>query len=99
MATFIECASLSDGEMQQTAREIGFSETSFIVSDQQWNGGCDVRIFTPGEEIDFAGHPTLGTAFVIQKEIIRRLVDKVVLNIRSCPACGGKWEWRILWGK
>jgi trans-2,3-dihydro-3-hydroxyanthranilate isomerase len=41
-----------------------------------------VRIFTPGEEVPFAGHPTLGTAYVIAREILRRPVEKVVLNLK-----------------
>jgi trans-2,3-dihydro-3-hydroxyanthranilate isomerase len=61
---------LSDSDMQRIAREINFSETTFILSETPRNGGYDVRIFTPGEEVPFAGHPTLGTAHVIRNEII-----------------------------
>jgi trans-2,3-dihydro-3-hydroxyanthranilate isomerase len=82
LATFLDCDSLSDEEMQQIAREINFSETTFILSPEQKNGGYDVRIFTPGKELDFAGHPTLGTAFIIQKQIIQQPVEKVVLNLK-----------------
>ncbi len=82
LATFLNCDSLRDEEMQQIAREINFSETTFILTDKQQNGGYDVRIFTPGKELDFAGHPTLGTAFIIQKHIIRQPVAKVVLNLK-----------------
>lgn len=63
LATFVDCESLSAQEMQKIAKEINFSETTFITSRQPKNGGCDVRIFTPNAEIDFAGHPTLGTAY------------------------------------
>lgn len=82
LATFVDCDSLKDKEMQQIAREINFSETTYILSAEQKNGGYDVRIFTPGKELDFAGHPTLGTAFIIQKHIIRQPVEKVVLNLK-----------------
>jgi trans-2,3-dihydro-3-hydroxyanthranilate isomerase len=61
---------LSDVEMQAIAREFHFSETTFILSARQRAGGFDIRIFTPTAEVPFAGHPTLGTAFVIQQEII-----------------------------
>ena len=60
---------LSDSDMQRIAREINFSETTFILSETLRNGGYDVRIFTPGEEVPFAGHPTLGSAHVIRNEI------------------------------
>ncbi|MGL6283320.1 MAG: PhzF family phenazine biosynthesis protein, partial [Microcoleaceae cyanobacterium] len=56
-----EVADLSDQEMLQIAREINYSETTFIMSDQPVNGGYAVRIFTPAKELPFAGHPTLGT--------------------------------------
>jgi trans-2,3-dihydro-3-hydroxyanthranilate isomerase len=71
--------------MQQIAREINFSETTFVVSDLPRDGGYDVRIFTPAAEIDFAGHPTLGTAFVIQQYLIGQSVEQVVLNLRVGP--------------
>ncbi len=73
---------LSDTEMQQITQEMHFSETTFILSDQPRNGGFDVRIFTPENEVDFAGHPTLGTAYVIQKKIIQKPVETVVLNLK-----------------
>jgi trans-2,3-dihydro-3-hydroxyanthranilate isomerase len=73
---------VSDAEMQRIAREVNFSETTFITSDEEHDGGYDVRIFTPKEEVPFAGHPTLGTAYVIRKEIVRRPVDEVLLNLK-----------------
>jgi trans-2,3-dihydro-3-hydroxyanthranilate isomerase len=73
---------VSDAEMQKIAREVNFSETTFITSDEEHDGGYDVRIFTPKEEVPFAGHPTLGTAYVIRKEIVRRPVDEVLLNLK-----------------
>jgi len=85
LATFLHCGDLSDREMQQIAREINFSETTFVLSDQPRNGGHDVRIFTPKAEIDFAGHPTLGTAFVIQRYLLEQAIEQVVLNLRVGP--------------
>lgn len=82
LATFIDCASLSDAEMQQIAREINFSETTFITSREPRNGGYDVRIFTPKAEVDFAGHPTLGTAHVIRNVLKLTSADEVILNLR-----------------
>ena len=67
--------------MQQLAKEINFSETTFVLSDVPENGGYSVRIFMPEVEVDFAGHPVLGTAYVIQREIIREPVGQVLLNL------------------
>lgn len=82
LAVVRDAKALSDIEMQQIAKEINFSETTFILSDQKRNGGYDVRIFTPKEELPFAGHPTLGTAYVIQHEIIREPVETIILNLK-----------------
>ena len=73
---------LTKPEMQKIAREINYSETTFIITDKKRDDGYDVRIFTPKEEIPFAGHPTLGTAYVIREEIIGKPVEKVVLNLK-----------------
>ena len=82
LAVFRNVAGISEAEMQQIAKEMHFSETSFILSEEKRNGGYDVRIFTPEHEIPFAGHPTIGTAYLIQQEIIKELVEKVVLNLK-----------------
>lgn len=58
--------SLGTAEMQLIAREIGFSETTFVTSIGE--SAYSMRIFTPGGELPFAGHPTLGTAFVLVSE-------------------------------
>lgn len=82
LATFIDCEFLSGREMQEIAREINFSETTFITSRQPRDGGYDVRIFTPRAEVDFAGHPTIGTAHIIRNKL--RLTDaaEITLNLR-----------------
>lgn len=82
LAVFRHVEGIDDAEMQQIARETNFSETTFIMSDQPENGSFRVRIFTPGEEVPFAGHPTLGTAFVIQQEVLRQPADRVVLDLK-----------------
>ena len=70
LAVVLDAGDLSTEQMQEITREMNYSETTFITSDIQRNDGYDVRIFTPGEEVPFAGHPTLGTAFVIRDIII-----------------------------
>jgi trans-2,3-dihydro-3-hydroxyanthranilate isomerase len=74
---------VSDEEQQKIAREINFSETTFILSDKRENGGYDVRIWTPnGGEIPFAGHPTLGTSYIIHNELEKGIGDEVKLNLK-----------------
>jgi trans-2,3-dihydro-3-hydroxyanthranilate isomerase len=57
---------LETATMQALALEIGFSETTFVTAVRP--DGYDVRIFTPDDELPFAGHPTLGTAFTLARE-------------------------------
>jgi trans-2,3-dihydro-3-hydroxyanthranilate isomerase len=83
LAVFRFVKELSDAEMQRIAKEMNFSETTFILSDEKQDGGYDVRIFTPDTELPFAGHPTLGTAFVIQHEIIKEPINEVILNLKA----------------
>nr|WP_304216331.1 PhzF family phenazine biosynthesis protein [Fredinandcohnia onubensis] len=80
LAVFKNASAISDQEMQQIAKEVNYSETTFITSDLKSDGGYDVRIFTPNEEIPFAGHPTLGTAFIIQNEIVEKPLETLILN-------------------
>ena len=98
LAVVRDAASLSDEQMRQITKEMNYSETTFILSDTPREGGYDVRIFTPAAEVPFAGHPTLGTAYIIQKEIIKEPVDEVVLNLKvgQIPV---NFEKKILWMK
>ena len=80
LAVCLAAGDLTDVQMQQIAREINFSETTFVTSSEPVNRGYDTRIFTPTTELPFAGHPTLGTAFAIQQEIIKDTIERVNLN-------------------
>ena len=69
LAVILDGRGLSDQEMQAVAREMNLSETTFILpgdSAAEANNSVRVRIFTVAEELPFAGHPTLGTAFVMR---------------------------------
>ncbi|MGI0494727.1 PhzF family phenazine biosynthesis protein [Alkalinema pantanalense CENA528] len=81
LAVFLTDQSLSTERMQQLAREVNFSETTFVLSQAPRSGGYDVRIFTPTAELPFAGHPTLGTAYVIQQKLLQNQVPEVILNL------------------
>jgi len=74
---------LADGQMREIARETNYSETTFLFDEEERDGAYRVRIFTPGGEVPFAGHPTLGTAFVIRREVIREPVDCVLLDLKA----------------
>jgi trans-2,3-dihydro-3-hydroxyanthranilate isomerase len=82
LAVVRDAAALSDSQMQKITKEMNYSETTFILSEKPRDGGYDVRIFTPGAEVPFAGHPTLGTAFVIRQEIIKKSIETVNLNLK-----------------
>jgi len=69
LAVFLDGRSLSTEQMQALAREMNLSETTFILPGDaaaEKDRGVRVRIFTVQEELPFAGHPTLGTAFVLR---------------------------------
>src|SRR4030081_2861350 len=69
LAVFLDGRGLSTEQMQALARETNLSETTFILPGDtaaEKTRGVRVRIFTVQEELPFAGHPTLGTAFVLR---------------------------------
>ena len=74
---------LSDEALGEIALEMNYSETTFVLSDEELDGGYDVRIFTPGGEVPFAGHPTLGTAYVVRHEILGDPVERISLNLKA----------------
>ena len=72
---------LPDETMQQIAAETNYSETTFVTSAPEHDRGYRVRIFTPAREIAFAGHPILGTAWVIRHHIEPEASGPVRLNL------------------
>jgi len=83
LAVVLDAQNLTTAEMQKIAREMNYSETTFIVGKEK--GAFNVRIFTPERELPFAGHPTLGTAFIIREEILKEPVAEVILNLKVGP--------------
>jgi trans-2,3-dihydro-3-hydroxyanthranilate isomerase len=65
LAVFTDAGDLDGSTMQRLARELNLSETVFLVGDVPAGADVRARIFTPGAELPFAGHPVLGTAFVV----------------------------------
>lgn len=68
LAVFPEASGLDDATMQKIARELNLSETTFVNSATRADRAANVRIFTPTRELPFAGHPTIGTSFVLLDE-------------------------------
>lgn len=65
LAVVLEAQGLSAARMQAIAREFNLSETVFVAAPADTGNRSSVRIFTPGREIPFAGHPTVGTAVLL----------------------------------
>ena len=64
LAVFTDAREIPEDMLQPLAREMNFSETVFVLPPEQ-GGHARIRIFTPATELRFAGHPTLGSAFVL----------------------------------
>ena len=78
LAVVLSGKNLSESKMQAIAKEMNFSETVFIISIENY----EVRIFTPQTEIPFAGHPTLGAAYILKTEFIKERVKTISLNMK-----------------
>jgi trans-2,3-dihydro-3-hydroxyanthranilate isomerase len=95
LAVFPDSRGLTDAEMQSIAKEMNLSETTFIVPREaavEQERGIRVRIFTVQEELPFAGHPTLGTAFALrghsgaQQIVLELNVGKVPVHFEDHAA-------------
>ena len=65
LAVFVDAPALEPALMQRIARELNLSETVFVQPPRDRNAVRAIRIFTPGIELPFAGHPTIGTAHLL----------------------------------
>ncbi len=87
LAVFLDGRGLTDGEMQSLAKEMNLSETTFILPRDaaiEREQGVRVRIFTVQEELPFAGHPTLGTAFALRGQTGAKKIT-LQLNVGIVP--------------
>ena len=86
LAVFPDASGLDDVTMQKIARELNLSETAFVLPPTLENCAVQVRIFTPAREMVFAGHPTVGTSFVLLDEgIVSRAVDRFLVEEKIGP--------------
>ena len=86
LAVFPDARGLDDATMQKIAKETNLSETTFVFPATRPDCSASVRIFTPAKEMDFAGHPTVGTSFVLMEQrIVPRNSARFVLEEKVGP--------------
>ena len=99
LAVLPDARGLSDGRMQQIAREFNFSETTFVLPAESGHTRR-VRIFTPRAELPFAGHPNVGTAFVLAATGELGPLDHaitVTFEERAVPITVARRDGRLIW--
>ena len=84
LGVFLDARSLSSEQMQRLAREMNFAESVFVLPP---GNGADarIRIFTPATELPFAGHPVLGSAFVVGEQLPGNAVVRLETGIGVVP--------------
>ena len=86
LAVFPEASEFDAAAMQKIARELNLTETAFVLPATRSDCAARVRIFTPAKELPFAGHPTVGTAFVLlQKGIVSSSCHEFLLEEEFGP--------------
>jgi trans-2,3-dihydro-3-hydroxyanthranilate isomerase len=85
LAVITDARSLTSEEMQQIAREFNYSETTFVLPPEDPEHTARVRIFDPANELPFAGHPNVGTGFVIARagEVLGKPVNQNELTFEE----------------
>lgn len=81
LAVVVGAEDWTDERMQQFAAETNLSDTTFVMSAPEPDGGYRLRIFTPVREVAFGGHPILGTAWVLRKHVTAERSGAVRLNL------------------
>lgn len=81
LAVFLEAGNLSSDEMQRIAREINFAESTFITKLDLENNSAEIKIFTPASEMKFAGHPIIGTSWILMNKVFKNEPKTIKLNV------------------
>jgi trans-2,3-dihydro-3-hydroxyanthranilate isomerase len=97
LAVFTDAGGLSPDGMQRLALEMGFSESTFVLPAER-GGEARIRIFTPRYELPFAGHPVLGTAFVVGKSVGRDVV-RLETGLGVIPIVLERKDGRVVFGR
>lgn len=98
LAVFMDAENLSSEEMQQMAREINFAESTFVTKLDRKNSKAEIRIFTPSQEMQFAGHPIIGTSWVLMNKIFDHSPSEIKLEVPIGPIAIHKTE-DLIWLK
>ncbi len=86
LAVFLDGRGLATDTMQAIAKEMNFSETTFVLPPEAPGTDARVRIFTPAEELPMAGHPTIGTTFALARAgVFDHRRDRIVLGLGIGP--------------
>ncbi|KIQ17275.1 phenazine biosynthesis protein PhzF [Flavobacterium sp. MEB061] len=85
LAVFLDTGNLSSEEMQKIAREINFAESTFVTKLDKENNKAEIKIFTPSQEMQFAGHPIIGTSWVLINKIFDNSPESITLNVPIGP--------------
>lgn len=81
LAVFFDAEALSTAHMQQIAREINFAESTFITKLNSETNTATIRIFTPEHEMQFAGHPIIGTSWVLMNKIFENQPESITIAV------------------
>ena len=96
LGVVLDCKDLSSRLMQRIARELNFAETTFVLPPDNPAHAAKVRIFTPVLELPFAGHPTIGTAWVLANEgLVNGLEFTLEEGVGRVPVRGVKENGRV----
>ncbi|MFC0779307.1 PhzF family phenazine biosynthesis protein [Flavobacterium sp. HJSW_4] len=98
LAVFLDAEKLSSKEMQQMAREINFAESTFVTKLDKENNKAEIRIFTPSQEMQFAGHPIIGTSWVLMNKVFDHSPSEIKLEVPIGPIAINKTE-DLIWLK
>ncbi len=81
LAVVLHADDLGSDTMQQIALEMNYAETTFVNSERPSDGSYAARVFTPAQELPFAGHPTLGTAWIIRRYLEADAPQTIILKL------------------
>ena len=81
LAVFLHGEDFTEIQLQQVAREMNLSETTFVFTPSIPEADFDIRIFTPEKEIPYAGHPTLGTAYALSEAGLITTSQNTILKL------------------
>lgn len=98
LAVFMDAENLSTEQMQQMAREINFAESTFVTKLDKTNNKAEIRIFTPAHEMQFAGHPIIGTSWVLINKIFDNSPNEIKLEVPIGPIAINKSD-DLIWLK